>query len=223
MSVQAAVPALAVWYGGTFDPFHKGHLAIARAAHAALDCPVALVPAADPPHRAAPGASAAQRLAMVQAGIAGEPGLSVDRRELDRQGPSWTVATLRELRAERGSRAPLAWLVGADSFLSLPGWHDWQALLGLAHVVVAERPGQALDGPLQAPLAQAVAGRFVGTVAELQDRPAGCIYRLRQPLWPETATEVRRRIAAGMDWDGLVPASVAAFIRQHGLYGARGL
>ncbi|MFT4198584.1 MAG: nicotinate-nucleotide adenylyltransferase [Pseudoxanthomonas sp.] len=214
---------LHLYYGGTFDPFHNGHLAVARAARDTLACRVVLVPAADPPHRAPPGADAAQRLAMVAAAVAGEPGLAVDRRELERGGPSWTVETLRELRREYGAAAPLAWLVGADSFLSLPSWHDWQDLFGLAHFVVAERPGNALDAPLSAALAPASAGRFTAAPAELVASPAGRIFRLQQPLAPESASAIRQRIAAGQPWRALVPAPVAAFIDLHGLYRAAGL
>ena len=124
---------LAIWYGGTFDPVHNGHLAIARAAADTFGVPVTLVPAAGPPHRTAPGADAAQRAHMLDLAVAGDRRLRVDRRELQRPGPSWTVDTLRELRAERGAAAPLALLVGADSFRSLPTWKHWRQLPELAH------------------------------------------------------------------------------------------
>ena len=128
---------LRILYGGTFDPVHAGHLAVAIAARDTLHADVAFVPAADPPHRPAPGASAAQRAAMVALAIAGTPGLSLDERELRRDGPSWTVLTLEQARAEAGPSAPLAWLVGADAFRGLPTWHRWETLAGLAHLVVA--------------------------------------------------------------------------------------
>jgi len=91
---------LRIYYGGTFDPVHLGHLAIARAARDQLQVAVRLLPAADPPHRAAPGADAAQRLAMLALAVGDEPGLLLDRHELDRAErqpgvPSYTVDTLR--------------------------------------------------------------------------------------------------------------------------------
>src|SRR5690554_2410476 len=149
-----ATGALVLLYGGTFDPVHNGHLAIARAAHQALGTAVRMMPAADPPHRPPPGATAAQRAAMLELATAGEPGLRVDRRELEREGPSYTVLTLRELRA-RDPDVPVALLVGADSFLGLPGWREWRALFGMVHFVVADRPGDdwrpdALPDPLAA-------------------------------------------------------------------------
>nr|WP_238527636.1 nicotinate-nucleotide adenylyltransferase [Pseudoxanthomonas spadix] len=209
-------------YGGTFDPFHNGHLAIARLAGQTLQVPVTLVPAADPPHRPPPGANAGQRLAMLEAAVAGDPGLRVDRRELDRPGPSYTVDTLRELRAELGPQAPLALLIGADSFLGLPDWHQWQALFGLAHLVVAERADTMLE-QLPAVLAEAVAARWTSESADLQSAPAGRVLRLHQPLQAESASDVRARIAAGQSWQALVPPAVAAFIMAHGLYGAAAL
>lgn len=219
--MTAADRSLLVLYGGTFDPVHHGHLAIARNARDALDCTIHLMPAADPPHRAPPGANAEQRAAMLALALDGEPGLALDPRELHRDGPSYTVDTLRGLRAERGADAPVALLVGADSLLGLPAWREWEALLGLAHFVVAERPGNALDGPLPPALAAAVDGRWADGPRALRDAPGGRLLRLRQPLHPGSATEVRRRIAGGGPWRDLVPAAVADYIVRHGLYAAR--
>lgn len=215
-------PVLTLIYGGTFDPFHNGHLAIARLASVALSTTVTLVPAADPPHRPPPGANALQRLAMLEAAVAADAGLRVDRRELERPGPSYTVDTLQALRDELGPDAPLALLVGADSFLGLPGWHQWERLFELAHVVVADRPGSLL-GQLPPALEVMAAARWTENPAQLRVAPAGKVLRLHQPLQSESASEVRRRIASGQPWSSLVPPSVAAFIAAHGLYGATGL
>lgn len=220
--MPATDSSLRLFYGGTFDPVHHGHLAIARAARDALDCDVWLMPAADPPHRPAPGADAAQRADMLALAVAGEPRLGVDPRELQREGRSYTVETLRDMREAFGCDAPVALLIGADSLLGLPGWHQWQALFGLAHLVVADRPGIALDRPFPEPLAQAVRDRWVEDSRLLQDTPAGLMFRLRQPLHPGSATGVRQCIAAGGDWAELVPGPVARYIRRQGLYGVHG-
>lgn len=209
--------ALLVLYGGTFDPVHNGHLAVARAARDRLGAPVHLMPAADPPHRAPPGAAAATRAALLDLAVAGEPGLVVDRRELERSGRSWTVDTLRALREHAPAR-PVALLLGADGFRGLPGWKEWESLFGLAHFVVAERAGDPLDHGLPAPLAARVEGRWVDDPALLQAAPAGRLLRLRQPLTPESATGVRHRIATGAPWRHLVPEAVAARIEAEGLY-----
>lgn len=206
-------------YGGTFDPVHEGHLAIARSARDALGTTVRMMPAADPPHRPPPGADALQRARMLDIAIAGEPGLAVDRRELERDGRSWTADTLRALREEIGPHRPVALLVGADSFLGLPEWKEWRALFALAHFVVAERPGSPLDGPMPPELAAGLAGRWADSASALEHAPAGRVWRLQQPLTAVSASGIRQRIAEQGDWKADLPPAVAAYIERHGLYG----
>lgn len=222
---------LHVLYGGTFDPVHNGHLAIARAARDELNSPILLMPAADPPHREPPGASAEQRAAMLELALQGERDLRIDLRELERarrepEARSYTIDTLRELRAELGADVPVALLIGADSFLNLPTWKAWRELFDFAHIVIAERPGIALDGMpsnsmLPAELRQVVADRWTDSVIELKLWPAGRVLRLHQPLHEESASEVRERIAAGANWPELLPAPVVGYIRARHLYAAR--
>ncbi|MEA9658784.1 nicotinate-nucleotide adenylyltransferase [Xanthomonas campestris pv. raphani] len=216
-------PKLHLYYGGTFDPIHLGHLAIACAARDALGAQVHLVPAADPPHRPAPGATAAQRTRMLELALADLPGLLLDTREVRRaaQGgaPSYTVDTLHEVRAQLGPATPVAWLLGADAFVGLPGWHEWTELFGLAHLVIAARPGTALDLADAPVLAQAVQGRWATDARDLLNAPAGRLWRLPHPLRGESASAVRSRIAAGGQWQELVPPAVAAFIAEEGMYG----
>jgi len=214
---------LEILYGGSFDPVHAGHLAVARDARDAVAARVSLMPAADPPHKGPLHADARQRLAMLELAISGEPGLGIEACELDRDGPSYTVDTLRFLRAHRVGDRPLAILVGADSFLSLPTWKEWRSLFELAHIVVAERSGSELaPSQLSDALAAAVAGRWARSADELHAVASGLVLRLDQPLRPESASEVRRRIAAGSDWRALVPAAVADYIAAHRLYGLSG-
>jgi nicotinate-nucleotide adenylyltransferase len=220
---------LRVFYGGTFDPVHSGHLAIACAARDALAIdghPVAInmLPAADPPHRLPPGASAADRAEMLRIAIADTPGLLLDRRELERHAVdgtrrSWTVDTLHALRAEYGADAPIAWLVGADGFVGLPTWKCWRELFGLAHFIVAERQGSPIDGSLTPELAELVAGRWVQEPMALRQTPCGRVLRLHQPLQAHSASDLRQRIAAGQPWRHLLPPAVAQYIIEHRLYG----
>ena len=212
---------LQLFYGGTFDPVHNGHLAIAAAARDELECVVRLMPAADPPHRAAPGANAVQRARMLDLAVMDEPGLRVDRRELEREGPSYTIDTLRQLRAELGPDRPLALLVGADSFIGLPNWHEWQELFAYTHFIVAQRPGTPLDGDLPQALVAEMQGRWAEAAGDIRGLPAGKVLCLRQPLHTGSATQVRRLIAAGSPWQHLVPAAVARFILDEGLYSER--
>lgn len=206
-----------ILYGGTFDPVHAGHLAVAATVRDALGAPVAFVPAADPPHRPPPGASAEQRAEMLESAIADQAGFDVDRRELRRDGPSWTVLTLEEVRAEAGADTPVAWVVGADAFRGLPAWHRWTELFGLAHFIVVVREGHDLQA-LPPPLAAAVAGRRATSPAELLAAPAGRVLCLEMPPHPASSTELRERLRAGRDGGDWLPAPVAAHIARHALY-----
>jgi len=225
MALAASSSLLAVYYGGTFDPIHEGHLAIARVARDALKAQVHLVPAADPPHRPPPGASAAQRAQMVSLAIAGETGLLLDDIEIRRahahpDRPSYTVDTLAQLRGSLGPGVPLAWLIGGDSLASLTRWYQWERLFELAHIVVVARPGSELPVQLPKPLAAVVdGGQWCADAARLHCRPSGSLLALSMPLREESSTQVRARLAAGEAVDGLVPASVAAFIAGQRLYG----
>ncbi|WP_372498128.1 nicotinate-nucleotide adenylyltransferase [Xanthomonas vesicatoria] len=214
---------LHLYYGGTFDPIHLGHLAIACAARDELGALVHLVPAADPPHRAAPGATAAQRAQMLELALAGQPGLQLDSRELQRArrqlAPSYTVDTLRELREALGPATPIAWLLGADAFVGLHRWHQWEALFELAHFVIAARPGTSLDLSDAPQLAAAVQGRWANSTDALRAAPAGGLWQLHHRLRGESASAVRAQIAAGGAWHALVPPAVAGFIAREGLYG----
>ena len=210
---------LAIWYGGTFDPVHNGHLAVARAASDTFGVPVTLAPAADPPHRDATGADARERAHMLDLAVAGDGRLRVDRRELERAGPSWTVDTLHGLRASLGPSAPLALLLGADSFRSLPTWKDWRRLPELAHFIVAARHAEGELADLPEALQAAFAGCWSQDPADLSASPAGRVHALHQPLRAESATALRQAIAAGdPGWRSWVPAAVAARIEAAGLY-----
>ena len=213
---------LRIQYGGTFDPVHQGHLAVARSARDRLQAEVWLMPAADPPHKPPTEADAGQRRAMLQLAVTGQSGLHVDDRELHRDGPSYTIDTLIALRGELGDAAPLAILIGADSFLDLPSWRRWRDLTDHAHIVIAERPGSVIDpAHLSQALRDFAAPRWRVRAADLHASPAGLLLRLKLPLRPESSSELRRRIADEESWRVWTPEPVAAYIVQHRLYGAR--
>jgi len=210
-------------YGGTFDPVHLGHIAIARAAAQMLSAPVHLLPAADPPHRAPPGATAQQRALMLELAVAGDAQLRVDRRELDREGPSFTIDTLAEVRAQIGPGEPLVWIMGLDSLRQLDEWRDWRRIFDYAHVLGAERPGTRTDHDWLRRNAPHVFGELGPRWRNPEDLGAAAAGGYAPlpilPLRAESATEVRRRIAAGEDWAELLPPAVARYIREQGLYG----
>jgi nicotinate-nucleotide adenylyltransferase len=208
---------LSVYYGGTFDPIHLGHLAVAEAAHRQFQVPVHLLPSADPPHRAPVSASARQRAEMVELAIAGHPELCCDRRELNRPGKSYSVDTLRGLRAELGDAQPMAWLIGMDAFLGLDTWHHWQELFALTHFVIAERPGQSPVGMSKA-LQRACETRWIDSADRLQDVASGRLYRMSLTLRHESSTAIRAGLAQGSDMRAFLPKPVAEYIQTHQLY-----
>lgn len=209
---------LSLFYGGTFDPVHRGHIALARAAVATLRAEVRLVPAANPPHRDLPSASAEHRARMLALAIAGEPGLRVDERELRRGGSSYSVLTALELREQLGELAPLGMLLGADAFLGLPSWRLWRELIALVHLVVVARPGYALDA-LPEPLTQALDGHWSERVEDLHRLPAGRVFVLDAGSHPQSSSLLRQRLRESGDWESMVPTAVAGYIRENNLYG----
>ncbi len=188
--------------GGTFDPVHHGHLRAAWEAAEALDAEVRLVPARTPPHRPPPVADAAGRVALLRAALAGQNRLTLDTRELDRDGPSYTVDTLASLRADIGPDRPLVLLVGADAFAGLASWHLWQDLFTFAHVGVLTRPGGGSHEPT-GPLADFVAGRR----AERVRGPAGAVVHIAITPLDIAATAIRESFAAGSEPRFLLPTA----------------
>ena len=218
MAMSAPVAML----GGTFDPVHYGHLRFADDVRRTLRLDeVRLVPGRDPPHRAGPAASTADRLAMLRLAVVEFPGLVVDERELQREGKSYTVLTLEALRREDPER-PLWLLLGADAFRGLPTWHRWQEVFALAHIVVVARPGVALADDLPESLAAQWRMRMTCDPSILFSTPAGAIFEERVSPQPIAATAIRAQLARGSTdrqaVAGLLPPAVLAYIEQHHLY-----
>ena len=187
--------------GGTFDPVHHGHLRAAWEAAEALEADVRMVPARTPPHRPPPIADAAGRVALLRAALEGQDRLVLDTRELERDGPSYTVDTLASLRAELGPERPLVLLVGADAFAGLSSWHLWRDLFGLAHIGVLTRPGggHALPADLEA---------FVsGRRAERVHGPAGSVVDIAITPLDIAATAIRESFAGGGEPRYLMPSA----------------
>ena len=192
-------------FGGTFDPVHLGHLSVAWEAAELLDAEVRLLPASVPPHRTPPIATAAQRVAILRAALHGQSRLTLDTRELDRAGPSWTIDTLHELRAEQGDR-PLVLLLGADAFAGLTSWHRWRELFEVGHIGVLSRPG--VSATLSSELEHEVVGRRVIDVSALRALPAGNVIELAVTPLEISATRIRELLAAGRDPRYLLPAGL---------------
>lgn len=204
-------------FGGTFNPVHYGHLRSALELVERLGlAQLRLMPCAVPPHREAPACSAADRNAMVELAVAGEPRLVCDSRELRRRGPSYTIDSLAELRAELGPGRGLCLVMGCDAVLDITTWHRWQELLERAHVVVIARPGWHL--PAVGPVAEWLTAHALQQPAQLRQQPAGGV--LVQELRPLdiSSTEIRAMLAAGRSARYLLPESVLEYIAAHGLY-----
>jgi len=182
--------------GGSFDPVHLGHLALAEAARdrLRLDRVLLVVAAGQPLKPAGPAAPAEDRYAMVRLAVRGHPRLEASDLELRRPAPSYTVDTLREIRRGLAPGDEIVLLLGSDALADLPRWREAAALRTLARVAACARPG----GPA----------------------PAGADLVLEADTPDASSTEVRRRVAAGQSVAGLVPGDVAAYIAERGLYRA---
>ena len=205
--LPAVVPGSLGVFGGTFDPVHLAHLAVAQEAAEALGLErIAFIPAGEPPHK--PGRAITpgdERLAMLELAIAGNDRFAIDRRELDRGGPSYTVDTLEDLAAQRPAGAPdLVLILSAEAFLGLMTWRQPRRILELARVAVAPRDGYPDAGP-----------DFLE--ANLPDLAHRATF-LNSPRLRLSASELRARAGAGRSLRYLVPDAVAAYIGDHGLY-----
>jgi nicotinate-nucleotide adenylyltransferase len=182
-------------FGGSFDPVHHGHLIVGRAAAERLGLDeLRFVPAREQPFkRGRHAAPANDRAAMLALAVSGETGLAVERSELDRPAPSYTVDTLRALRA-REPDAAFTLLLGGDAAGELAAWHEAEALPGLARIAVFARPGSAVP-----------ASPLIAVVVEV-------------PAIDISATEIRRRVRSGQSIRYWVPDAVAEYVARHRLY-----
>ena len=182
-------------FGGSFDPVHHGHLIAARAALEALGLDeVRFIPVGSQPFKpAGPVAPAADRVEMLRRAVAGEPRFVVDDVEVRRTGPSYTVETVQELQRREPGR-PFILLAGADAAAGIPRWREAEALLRLVRVAVFARPGVAVPE-----------GSWISASV-----PA--------PLLEISATDLRRRVAAGRSIRYYVPDAVATYVAERGLY-----
>jgi nicotinate-nucleotide adenylyltransferase len=185
-------------FGGSFDPVHDAHVALAKTALGQLKLDeVRWIPVGEPWQKTRQLADAADREAMVRLAIAGEPRFVLDRSELRRRGPSFTLDTVREMAADEPD-AQWVLILGQDQYASLHTWRDWRELLGLVTLAIANRPGAALAVNTQ--------------IARVEHQA------MLLPMMDVSSTEVRRRVAAGESIAGLVPDAVAGYIDQHRLY-----
>jgi len=203
-------------FGGTFDPVHYGHLRAALEAMERLQLQdFRLLPAGTPPHRAGTFASADHRLAMLKLALSRYPELQVDDREVRREGSSYMVDTLGEIRREEGE-APILMMIGQDAANVLDQWYDWHKLFDLAHLVIMRRPES--KHIYSGALFEQVQPRLVNDPDQLRKTPAGLILPLEVTQLAISSTEIRRQIHAGLSPRFLLPDSVIEYILEHRFY-----
>lgn len=202
MSSSKAAPQRVGVFGGAFDPPHAAHVALAQVAVAELQLDeLRIIPTGQAWHKARPLSPAQHRLAMAQLAFSSLPCVVVDPRETERTGPSYTVDTLRELRAQWPD-AELFLILGGDQARALPTWHQWQEILRLAIICVAEREDLTGASP-----------QFIAPKSH-ESR----FRRLQMPAMPVSATDIRARIATHQCVVPLVFEPVARYIDDHHLY-----
>lgn len=208
--------------GGTFDPVHNGHLALARTALAALPVwRIELLPAGNPWQKK--GISPAHhRLNMLRDALEYESDLLVNTRELTQDGPSYTVQTLKSLREQVGTAMPLTLILGSDQWNNLPTWHDWQSLTDYAHLAICRRDGSPIETP---PELEAFMKPHYCALEYLSQKPAGGVTFFDMAPHEASATKIRRTLSnmpfdqAMKKLDDWLPVSVSRYIREHKLYG----
>ena len=205
--------------GGMFDPVHLGHTAAAMAALEQLRLDeLRLVPCATPNHREGAVVSSPHRLNMLQLATGIDERLLIDSRELEREGISYTVDTLRSLHDDFPD-CILVLVLGQDAFQSLPGWHKWREIFKLAHVCVVNRPlNSVVATDTEAELNRELLARQTTDAEALFKRSSGSIYMLDKLPLDIASSAVRHNLQAGKVPDAMLSDSVADYIRQHHLY-----
>ncbi len=207
--------------GGSFDPIHTAHLALARAARDALQLDELLLVPAARPWQKHPITDPVHRARMVELAIAGEARLRLERCELDRSGASYTIDTLRELRARYGAGTPLVLVIGADQMERLDTWHQWESLLDFAHLGVARRNDAVL---VLSNRLQTYFNEHWSPPDAWRHAPHGHVIEVTMPPSDVSATEVRTLLASpatperDLRLAQIVPAAVLDYIRAQHLY-----
>ena len=203
--------------GGTFDPIHDGHLAVAAAARSALGLEtVQLAPARVPPHRTGPLVSIYHRFAMVALAAESDASLMACDLGLDSAEPSYTGSLLDAFEQAGHPASQMVFIIGADAFADIATWRYYPAILDRCHFAVVSRPGLSVTAlPARLP---ALAGRFTEPATGWPDRPR--IFLIDSPTPDVSSTEIRARARTGASLEGLVPEPVARYVRRHGLYAA---
>jgi nicotinate-nucleotide adenylyltransferase len=217
-------------FGGTFDPIHRGHVNVARAAAKRFELKeVWFVPADIPPHKqTAPVTSYFHRYSMVALALTGEPGFlpslleAPDPEAHVERRPSYSIDTVRRVKAGLSKRDQLYFLIGIDAFRDIAKWHQPEVLLRECDFIVAARPGYSLDevvGSLPKALRPSAAEMRKQKGAGLLELPGVRLHLLPETHEDVSATQIRAAMQSGTRLKKLVPDAVAEYIRKERLYG----
>ncbi len=206
--------------GGTFNPIHFGHLRMAQELADSLHLDsVRFIPAANPPHKDAPAITAQHRAAMVRLGIAGNPAFTIDERELQRTGASYTLDTLHSLRSELGNQVSITLFMGSDAFTKFDTWHRWQEIIDLCHIALVQRPQlRGHDQKLSKTLETFLHNHYSENADDLHSQPAGFVTMRQITALDISSTAIRHALQHGDSVRYLMPDDVIDYIAQHKLY-----
>ncbi len=206
-------------FGGTFDPIHNGHLRLSLSVTDELELDeIFLMPAKVPPHRPAPDTSIEKRIEMLEIATKICPKLKIDLRELKREGPSYTIDTLKQMREELGNEQPIAIVIGMDSFLQFNKWHKWQEIIKLCHIIIAPRPNFSFEIDNK-DINDLYNLHKTDNILDLKSSPAGSIYILKNAQKLEvSATQIRELFCQGKSAQFLIPDLIFDYILKNRLY-----
>lgn len=207
--------------GGTFNPIHFGHLRLAQELTDALSLKeVRFTPAANPPHKEAPSASAFHRAEMVKLAIADNPAFKLDERELQRKGASYTIDTLISLRSEVGVETALCLIMGSDAFTRFNTWHRWQEILDYCHIILVQRPLITVTNqpPLTDELTLLLQNHYTENVNDLANQHAGLIHMQAITALSISSTAIRTAFKLKQTPRYLMPQAVIDYIVINQLY-----
>ena len=209
-------------FGGTFDPIHYGHLRVAEEIVKTVSLQkLYFVPAGMPRLRHSPVASPQHRVEIVRLAIQKNPDFVLDEREINRDGVSYSIDTVREFKQEFGEEVRLCFILGADAFIKLPEWNNWKELFNLCHFIVSTRPGYSLTlikELLSKELREECSQRWVSNTESLRKDTSGLIFIASTTMLDISATSIRAHIAVGRSVRHLVPSVTVNYISENKLY-----
>ncbi len=195
-------------FGGSFDPVHYGHLKSAEALKKELQLEkLFLMPCANPVHKKGLFFSANQRIKMLDLALLEYPELSIDLREVERGGSSYSIDSVKAIKQEY-PKTPVCWVIGMDSFLHFNTWKDWQNFKNYAHLIVLSRPGYSKTQ-------QSFGFQKTDNLEYLSGQHSGCVYFAKTPLMDLSSSEIRSKIQSQQDLGDWVPKPVIHQIQKY--------